>query len=188
RGPGRWLERCGQRGGVDHQRVIARGLEWIRHPPEQPPAVVVNRRRLAVHDAAGSHDGRAEGGTDRLVAEADAQNRNGPREALDQRHRDARLVRRAWPGLDDHAVGTKGGDLLERDRVVATDVHVGAELAEVLHEVVGEGVVVIDHEELRAHSCSARRTAWIMARALFTHSRCSASGSESATMPAPAWM
>src|SRR6266436_1453416 len=87
-------------------------------------------------------------------------------------------------------VGAERRHLLQRDGVVAPHVDLGAELAQVLDQVVGEGVVVVDHEEPRRshHRASARRTAWSMARDLLTHSRCSASGLESATMPAPAWM
>ena len=36
------------------------------------------------------------------------------------------------------------------ERVVAMDMHVRAELAQVLDEVVGEAVVVVDHQEHRA--------------------------------------
>src|SRR4030095_16694853 len=78
------------------------------------------------------------------------------------------------------------GALAEPDLVVAPHADVRAQLREVLHEVVGEGVVVVDHQDARHHSCSAMRSAWTAERALLTHSRCSASGSESATMPAPA--
>jgi len=38
-------------------------------------------------------------------------------------------------------------DLFDRDLVVAEHAHVLAQLAEVLHEVVGERVVVVDHEQ-----------------------------------------
>src|SRR5437867_6405696 len=147
-------------------------------------------RGLAVHDARRAHDRAAEGGADRLMAEADAEDRQAAGGALDQRHRDAGLARRAGTRRDDDRVGTERLDLVESDGVVAPHVDLGAELAEVLDEVVGERIVVIHHQEpLRSagrHSASASRTAWSIARALLTHSRCSDSGSESATIPAPA--
>ena len=77
------------------------------------------------------------------------------------------------------------GDLVDGERVVAIDAHVLAQLAEVLDEVVGERVVVIDHQQ-HGYIDSASLTAWNSARALLTHSACSRSGSESATIPAPA--
>jgi len=39
------------------------------------------------------------------------------------------------------------GDVGGRDLVVANDAHLLAELAEVLHEVVGERIVVVDDEQ-----------------------------------------
>ena len=104
-------------------------------------------------------DRAAERLRERLMAEAHAQGgdarlRHLPRE-LD---RDARLLRRARTGRD-HAAFVTGGEQLGDGRTIVADrVHVGAELAQVLHEVVGEGVVVVEHEDAhRRHghsSCS----------------------------------
>ena len=60
--------------------------------------------------------------------------------------RPPRLVRRARPGRDHEAVGCEFGDLLNCDLVVAEHAHVLAQLAEVLHEVVGERIIVVDHQ------------------------------------------
>src|SRR5215475_2827228 len=62
------------------------------------------------------------------------------------------------------------------------------QLAEVLHEVVGEGVVVINHQNHSSNPRCARLIARINARDLFTVSMYSFSGTESATIPPPAWM
>ena len=61
----------------------------------------------------------------------------------------------------------------------------GAELAEEMREVVGERVVVVDQQDQRC-SASARSIAASTAASLRRHSSCSAAGSESATIPAPA--
>ena len=74
---------------------------------------------LAVHHALRAHDRAAERLADRLVAEAHAENRDLAGEALDQRHRDAGLVRRARPRRDHDALGRERVDLVERDLVVA---------------------------------------------------------------------
>src|ERR1043166_4611940 len=71
------------------------------------------------------------------------------------------------------------------DRVVAPHGDLGSELAEEVREVVGEGVVVVDQEDHRLASASS--IAVSRAASLFRHSLCSAPGSESATIPAPAW-
>ena len=51
------------------------------------------------------------------------------------------------PGEIDDPLRLPRLDLLQRDRVVAVDVDVGAQLAEVLDEVPGEAVVVVDHQQ-----------------------------------------
>src|SRR5437870_2657481 len=78
---------------------------------------------------------------------AAAENGEWAGEALDEGHRDARVAGGARPGRDDDAIGTERRHLVEGDRIVAADVKVGAEFAEVLDEVVGEGVVVVYHQE-----------------------------------------
>ena len=75
--------------------------------------------------------------------------------------------------------------------VVAHDAHVLPQLAQVLGQVVGERVVVVD-EQQHVYSCPARdrrasSTAASTARALLTDSSNSADGTLPATMPAPAW-
>ena len=47
----------------------------------------------------------------------------------------------------DDARGPQRGDTVEVDLVVAHDPHLLAQLPEILHQVVGEGVVVVDHEQ-----------------------------------------
>ena len=66
----------GARGGLDHERVIARRLEGPGEAAEDALPFVLDRRRLAVHQAARAHDAPAEGVADRLVAEADAEERD----------------------------------------------------------------------------------------------------------------
>ena len=46
---------------------------------------------------------------------------------------------------DDDVVRLQRGDAGEVDLVVADDFDLLAQLAEILHEVVGEAVVVVDH-------------------------------------------
>src|ERR1019366_8767677 len=74
--------------------------------------------------------------------------------------------------------------------VVAHDAHLGPELAEVLHKVVGERVVVVDHEDSHVHAQSACRqassTASMTAADFATDSWYSQAGLASATVPPPA--
>jgi hypothetical protein len=98
----------GQVLALDHQRVVARGLERPRQPAKTPLSLSVDQRGLAVHDARGAHDlsrrrpGRCTG---------DRGRRRGPgcvrRSARTSLQRDARLVRRAGPRRNDDARGRR---------------------------------------------------------------------------------
>ena len=83
---------------------------------------------------------------DALVAEADAEHRDLARERADDVARDASIVRGAGAGRDNDAVGVERGAFFERDLVISMDDDILAQFAEVLVEVVGEAVVVVDHE------------------------------------------
>src|SRR5690606_21089430 len=143
---------------------------------------------LAVHDALGADDAATEGSADGLVAKADAEQRDAAGKMFDGGHRDARLIGRAGARRDHDVARRHGFDAGEIDLVVADHAHVGAQFPEVLHEVPGEGIVVVDHQQHQKDPDSASLTAWNMARALFMVSSHSARGTESATTPAPAWM
>ncbi len=107
----------------------------------------------------------AEGLRERLVPEADAE-RGDPRlgEAAHDLERDAGLVRRARAGRDDDAVGRAFEQLVDAGLVVAHDVELRPELAEVLDEVVGERVVVVDHQH--ALHGAHHQSAWVAASSI----------------------
>src|SRR5262249_15238533 len=79
-------------------------------------------------------------------------------------------------------------DFFQGDPVVAIDAQVLTQFSQILNKVVGEGVVVIDYQNHSSNPRCARLIARINARDLFTVSMYSFSGTESATMPPPAWM
>src|SRR4051812_13535332 len=170
----------------DHERVIAARLEWRGDPREHALAVVndggglaVHRRLRAAHDAAVDN-------ADRLVPEADAEQRDRRAEAPDDVDRDPRVFRTPRAGRDDDLLRRHRADLVERHFVVAPHADLRAQLAQILHEVVGKRIVVVDDENHYKPAC-ASSSARITARALSRVSSYSAAGFESATMPAPAW-
>ncbi len=73
------LQRVGQGVAVDDQRVVTRGLERPVDAAEHAAALVVDLRELAVHRQRRLGHGRAEHLSDRLVAEADAEERRPAR-------------------------------------------------------------------------------------------------------------
>src|SRR5207342_3014372 len=81
---------------LDRERMVARRIIGRGQPREDTLARVVDARDLAVHQGLRVHDLAAVGLADRLVAEADAEERQASREAPDHVERYARLVRRAW--------------------------------------------------------------------------------------------
>src|SRR5215831_2890182 len=94
----------------------------------------------------------------------------------------------ARTGRNHDSCRLKSLDLVQRDFVISVDAEFFSQLAEILHEVVGEGIVVIDYENHSSKPRCARLIARIRARDLFTVSIYSLSGTESATIPPPAWM
>jgi len=132
-------------GGCD-QRVVTSHLARLRQAREQRARVVAYEGRLAVHETPGAHHVAAEYLDDRLVAEAHAEHRDPPGEGTDHLHGDSGIVRRARPGGDAQVRGRKRQRLLGCQRVVAVDAHLGPEHQERLHQVVGEGVVVVDEQ------------------------------------------
>src|SRR3954467_6486068 len=175
--------------GVHDERVIAPDGQRRGQAGEDRAPVVLDGRRLAV-DGHVTHDATAEGLRHRLMAEAHAQGRHaGLREAAGDLDRHAGLVGRARPGRDDDAVEAALEQLVDARAVVAHDLELAPQLAQVLDEVVGERVVVVDHEDLHGQSgCSiAISTARSTPLALASDSRNSYSGLASATVPPPAW-
>ena len=81
----------------------------------------------------------------------------------------------------------KSFNFSQGDLVVAVDANIGSELPEILHEVVGEGIVVV-YQQYPFHDSppAAKSSASLSAALLANTSACSFSGTLSATMPAPA--
>ena len=103
------------------------------------------------------------------------------------------LVRGAGAGAHQQPVGLKRHHIIDRRNIIPDDLQLGAQLAQVLDQVVGERIVIINdqnHEEASfrfAAYCFEIARAFNIPFALLQVSRYSVSGSESATMPAPAW-
>src|ERR1700733_4419986 len=122
------------------------------------------------------------------MPQAHTQHGHAAREGADHVHRDTGVVGGAGAGRDAQMRGRQCERRGHRDLIVAAHVHLGAQHQEGLHQVVGEGIVVVDQQQTRLHRpSSASASARTMAPLLASTSSCSASGTLSATMPAPAW-
>jgi hypothetical protein len=101
-----------------------------------------------VHQFGRAHHAAAEMLADRLVPEADAEQRAPLRRAGgDQIERDAGLVRRAGAGRDQERLRARGQRLGHGDRVVAHDLDRHAQLLEIMDEVPGEAVIIVEDED-----------------------------------------
>src|SRR5579883_3557282 len=80
---------------VNHQRVIARRQEWSVDAAEYAVAAVTDLGDLAMRRRRRSHHAAAEHLSNRLMAEADAEHRDGGSSRGDQLQADTRFVRGA---------------------------------------------------------------------------------------------
>lgn len=141
------LETVRQGVAFHDQGVIAGRLEGGLDPFEKVFPVVNHRRGLPVHEPVGPDDIAAEHFADALVPEADAEERNRGSEGPDDISADSGLGRGAGSGRDTNPLGRLLANLIERDAVVPMHFHRGPQLSEILDEVVGERIVVVDDEE-----------------------------------------
>ena len=148
------LQMIRQRFSVDDQRVITGRDERIRQSLEDPLAIVLDERCLAMHQLRSADHISAEGIANRLMSETHAQHRNLAGHMLDDPDRNPGLARRAWSRGNDHAIelGAHRVDFVERDLVVAAHHHIRAELGQELVEIEGERVVVVDEQN---HDCDS---------------------------------
>lgn len=140
------FEAVGEGFFFDDERVVAGGGERIGHVLEEVFVVVPDGGRFAVHHAVVDNDVAAEGVADALVAQADAEDGDFAGEVFDDVVGEAGFARGAGAGGDENAVGVEFFDAGEGDLVVAVDLHGNVHFAQVLDEVVGERIVVIEHE------------------------------------------
>ena len=101
-----------------------------------------------MHQARRAHYLAAESFADTLMAQADAQHRHRPGEFAQDRNGDAGFGRSARTGRNHDRVGLQRASAGDIDRVVALDDNFDTEFTEVLHQVVGKRIVVVDHQEL----------------------------------------
>ena len=172
----------GRNGGRrDHERVVSGRAERRGQAVKDAGAGVVDHRGLAVHGLTGSNDLAAVGGPDALVSQTHSQDRYRGAETADDLGGDPRLGGRAGTRGNDDVGGRHRFHVVDAQGVVPEDHRRLPELTDVARQVVDERVVVVEQEDHEPASAP------INPRALSRVSRYSSSGSESATIPPPAW-
>lgn len=83
---------------LNHQGMIAHGAEGIFYAAKNRQRIMSDIGQLAMHDHRRAHNPGAKSRADRLMPEANAQDRDARTEVLDCRARDAGLLGRARAG------------------------------------------------------------------------------------------
>src|SRR5262245_37229724 len=160
RGLGRHVEIARQRLALDHQRVIARSFERRIYAAKHAAAVVLDLRQFAMNRHRRPHDLAAEGLADRLMTQAHPEDRDARRGGRDQIETDAGFVRRARARREHDGLGLDANHRCGRHLVVTMHLGLSPELTEVVHEVEGETVVIVDQKDHeRTHIATAVRHA-----------------------------
>src|SRR5450755_3517483 len=187
--PGGDFQRVREPGSGDHKRVVSGRHERVIEPVEHAGAGVMHGTYLAVHNGRRAHHLASKGNADRLVAEADAEHRDAAAEVTHEVNTDASFLGGPGPWRHHDRGRTAARNVRDRERVVALHDDRRPKLAQVLHEVEGERVVVVDDEhrtaQPRTHAF-ASSTARICAATLLSISTVSSRTDESATIPAAA--
>ena len=129
-----------------HQRMIARRQKTIGQPTKNSPIVMADFARLPVHQVRRGDYATAENLANRLVAQANTQNRLLGFKGLDDFQRDARLIRGPRSRRNHDAFRVELGNLRDIDLVVPENLDLLSQFAQVLDKIVGKGIVIIDHQ------------------------------------------
>ena len=150
-GMGGDLEVSGQVVFGDDEGVVASRGHRRRNAPEDRLTVVFNLTGLAVHEVLRAYDASAEGSANGLMSQTYAKERHFPGKIPDEVNADASLLRCAWARGNDNAIRVQPLDSVNSDLIVASNLDLRTELAQVLDEVVRKRVVVIEHEDHKDH-------------------------------------
>src|SRR6266571_6652441 len=129
-----------------HQRVIACGRKSLRQAGEQAFAVMEDFADLAVHQRGSAEDLSAKHLANCLMAETHTKYRPGLVKESNNVFRDPGIGRHPRSRGDHDPLGFQALDLFQCDLVVPEYAQFFTQLAEILHEVVGEGIVIIDND------------------------------------------
>ena len=99
-----------------------------------------------MHDLGCTNDVAPKCFADCLMPQAHTQNRRCFGKVADQAYADAGFVGSTRTGRNDDLLGMHVVNLLDRDLVVAAYFDVGAQLSDVLDQVIGKRIVIVENE------------------------------------------
>ncbi len=136
--------------------MIAGRLERRVDAAENSAAAMADLGQLAVHRYRRPHYLAAEGVANRLMAQADAEDRDFGGNRRDQIETDAGLLGRAGAGRKHDGVRIGVDDSGAGDLVIAVDANLRPQFTEIVHKVEGEAVVIVDQND---HDARTKRLA-----------------------------
>lgn len=144
------VQGSGQGGTVNHKRMISGRFERAGQPGKQTCAAVLHLPHFAVNDLVTAHNLAAEGLADGLMTQTDPHQRGtGFGGGFCQCKTNAGLVGVARTRRQQYARGIQRHRLLNVQRIVALNHHIGTKFTQVVDKIVGKAVIVIDKQEHR---------------------------------------
>jgi len=144
---GRYLQLLGQVFLFHDQGVIARRGKRRWNAAKDFSAVVLDLAGFAMHEVVRTYDFASEGGADGLMPKAYAQQGNLAGKVADNFDADASFMGGTRARRNQNALRIQVGNFTDRDLVVAADNNLVPQFADVLHQVVGKGIVVVEDED-----------------------------------------
>jgi hypothetical protein len=126
--------------------MVPAGLKRIIHACKQAVALVENLRGLAVHKPTGRDNLAAKGSSDGLMPEADAEDGDVITQGLNSLERYTCILRAARSRGNHECPGVESNYLVQGDHIVAPDQDFLAKFLEILNQIEGERIVVVDDE------------------------------------------
>jgi len=143
-GPGSYLQAVGEPLTHHDEGVVAYGGEGVGKPAKNAGIIMVDQGRLAVHNFVGGANNASIAITNALVPQTDAKDGYFGAKVADDIVGDAGILGGGGAGGDYDALWLHPLNLLERCLVVADYPNFFSQFTQVLEEVVGEAIVVID--------------------------------------------
>jgi len=145
-GPGCDLQLLRKIQRIGHEGMVPGHQEGVRKAPKETLSTVMNGSRLPVHDSRGPYRPPSEGLSDGLVAQTNAQERNGGAQRPDELHADSGLRGSAGSRRNNDSLRRQAPDLFHRGFVIPEDMGIGPKLPQELHKVPGERIVIVQYE------------------------------------------
>src|SRR3990172_5948512 len=131
---------------LNQKGMIPCCLKWVFNSFENGLAVVIDGRGLPVHKPRSPHNLCTKSIADGLMAKTNTEDRNFSCKFLYNINRYASLLRVAWPRRYYNLIGLETLYLLYRNFIITIHPHILTQFTKRLNEVVGKGVVVVNHE------------------------------------------